>query len=106
MKDYNIKGEVDRVSLGCMDDETVPIVTIGEIDGRCFCNLNAEQREKIFSFIHSISVQVNEMRTIRPRYAILMFIVFFIFGAVLSYYTGYNWLVPRPEGLNLYEAIM
>jgi hypothetical protein len=56
MKDYNIEGEIDRIAPGCMDDETLPLVTIGEIDGQCFCNINAEQKKRVFDFIWSISI--------------------------------------------------
>lgn len=56
MKDYGIEGEIDRISPGCMDDETLPLATIGEIDGQCFCNINTKQKERVFEFIHAISI--------------------------------------------------
>jgi hypothetical protein len=56
MKDYVIEGKIERIAPGCMDDETLPLVTIGEIDGQCFCNINTEQKERVFEFIHAISI--------------------------------------------------
>ena len=56
MKDYVIEGKIDRIAPGCMDDETLPLVTIEQIDGQCFCNINIEQKRKVFEFIHAISV--------------------------------------------------
>lgn len=56
MKDYGIEGEIDSIAPGCMDDETVPLINIEQIDGQCLCNINTEQKERIFEFIHAISI--------------------------------------------------
>ena len=56
MKEYNIEGEIDSVALGCMDDELLTSITIDAIDNQCFCNINIEQKERVFDFIHAISV--------------------------------------------------
>lgn len=56
MKEYNIEGEIDSVALGCMDDELLTSITIDAIDNQCFCNINIEQKERVFDFIHAMSV--------------------------------------------------
>ena len=56
MEEYNIEGEIDSIAPGCMDDERAPLVDIEQIDGQCFCNINAEQKERVFDFIYAISV--------------------------------------------------
>lgn len=56
MKEYNIEGEIDDIALGCMDDETLPLVTIDGIDDQCFCNITTEQKERVFEFIYTISI--------------------------------------------------
>lgn len=56
MIDNVIEGEIDDIALGCMDDETVSLINIEQIDGQCLCNINIEQKERVFEFIHAISI--------------------------------------------------
>ena len=56
MKEYNIEGKIGSIAPGCMDHETVPLVTIGYIDDQCFCNITTEQKERVFDFVYAISI--------------------------------------------------
>jgi hypothetical protein len=46
------------------------------------------------------------MRKIKLKYTIPLFMLFAIFGMILSYFIGLNLPILRPEPFNLYEAIM
>ena len=58
MKDYSIEGEINTIELrhSRMDHERDSCINIEQIDGQCLCNVSTEQRERVFEFIHAISI--------------------------------------------------
>lgn len=53
MRQYKIDGKIAWHDL--QYSEGYNVVTIDTIDDVCFCNINIEQKRKVFDFIHAIS---------------------------------------------------